>query len=91
MLTASTPGLPGPADLSRRIPGGDPLFLSAAQTGVGQWSQEAEAAFKVSYFADLPPLENDPGTVAPPSAAARGAEEDELFDFLDGDLGGGLT
>lgn len=84
-------GLPGPADLSRRIPGGDPLFLSAAQTGAGQRSQEAEEAFKVSYFDDLPPLENEPGTAAPPPAAPRGAEEDELFDFLDGDLSGGLT
>jgi hypothetical protein len=84
-------GLPGPADLLRRIPGGDPLFLSAAQTGAGEWSQEAEDAFKVSYFDDLPPLENDPGTAAAPPDAPRGSEEDELFDFLDGDLDGGLT
>ncbi|MEU0956138.1 integrase [Streptomyces niveus] len=83
-------GMPGPADLSRRAPGGDPLFLTPARTGAGQWSQEAQDAFKAGYFDDLPPL--DPSPAAGTSAAADPgtAGDDELFDFLDGDMNGEL-
>lgn len=83
-------GMPGPADLSRRAPGGDPLFLSPARTGVGRWSQEAEDAFKAGYFDDLPPL--DPSPAAGTSAAADPgtAGDDELFDFLGSDMNGEL-
>ncbi|MGC5008827.1 hypothetical protein [Streptomyces sp. DT203] len=78
-------GLPGPADLSRRVLGGDPLFLTPAQTGTGEWSQEAINAFKASYFDDLPPLESGPGPAQGAEPEGSGAEE-ELFGFLDNDL-----
>ncbi|MFF1962472.1 integrase [Streptomyces sp. NPDC058232] len=84
-------GLPGPADLSRRVLSGDPLFLSPAYTSSQEWSPEAADAFKTSYFDDLPPLEQEatPGTPAA-SEPAGGSGGDELFGFLEDDLDGGL-
>ncbi|MEI5011711.1 hypothetical protein RB196_34580 [Streptomyces sp. PmtA] len=82
-------GLPGPSDLSRRVLGADPLFLSpTAAGGGGRWSREAEDAFKDSYFDDLPPLaDEDSGPpAATPSAREPEAGDSGLFDFLGTDL-----
>lgn len=82
-------GLPGPADLSRRVLGGDPLFLSPAQTSARQWSQEAVDAFKAGYFDDLPPLEAEPAIGAATKTevpAFDAVGDDELFPFLNDDL-----
>jgi hypothetical protein len=76
-------GLPGPADLTRRVVGSDPLFLSPARTGAGE-SPEAVAAFKARYFDDLPPLETDP-PAAPAQTSRDVAVDEELFGFLEED------
>ncbi|MGX5397163.1 integrase [Streptomyces anulatus] len=83
-------GLPGPADLSRRTAlSHDPLFLSPARTGRGEWTQEAADAFKAGYFDDLSPLEDlSPGQ--PDSGDDPAAPFDaELLRFLDDGLDGG--
>ncbi|MFH9229013.1 hypothetical protein [Streptomyces lydicus] len=77
-------GLPGPADLSRRSTGDDPLFLSPASTGAGQtWSQEAMDSFKASYFDDLPPLEEEIADAGPFDAAAPGPHTDDVLGSLE--------
>nr|PPQ62047.1 integrase [Streptomyces sp. QL37] len=81
-------GLPGPADLSRRTAlSHDPLFLSPARTGRGEWTREAADAFKAGYFEDLPPLE-DPATRPPESGddPVSDTSDTELLRFLDNDL-----
>ncbi|WP_189308429.1 DDE-type integrase/transposase/recombinase [Streptomyces albospinus] len=71
--------LPGPADLSRRNAGDDPLFLSPASIGGGpMWSQEAMDSFKDSYFDDLPPLGETEADDEPPDAAA-GLQPDDVL------------
>lgn len=77
-------GLPGPADLSRRVLGGDGLFLSPAATGAGQtWSREAIDAFKDTYFDDLPPLEEEPAEEQHPGAAGIDVTTNDLFRSLE--------
>ncbi|MFF9795353.1 hypothetical protein [Streptomyces bacillaris] len=83
-------GLPGPADLSRRALGTDPLFLSPTHAAAsGEWSKEAADAFKDSYFDGLPPLDEAGAVCAEPAERERAGEQDAdggLFDFLDTDL-----
>ncbi|MFE0824248.1 hypothetical protein [Streptomyces sp. NPDC058847] len=85
-------GLPGPADLSRRTLAGDPLFLSPAHTGSGEWSPEEAEAFKAGYFDDLPPLEDPtPSDTLAAQPPPSGNSEEDLFRFLDSDLDGGAA
>ncbi|MFE0630861.1 integrase [Streptomyces sp. NPDC058864] len=77
--------LPGPADLSRRAPGGDPLFLSPAAARAGaSWSPEAVASFKDTYFDDLPPLEDEAADdTTDPSPPRPAVTTDEVFSSIE--------